>query len=82
MFIFYKTIGEFTIFAGLSQILKFMETFKVTVEHINFLKQILPNADPEFFIWFKEELKLKDVIVYAPIEGKTSIMFRENVFSF
>jgi nicotinate phosphoribosyltransferase len=61
--------GEFTIFAGLSQILKFMETFKVTVEHINFLKQILPNADPEFFIWFKEELKLKDVIVYAPIEG-------------
>nr|XP_009857496.1 nicotinate phosphoribosyltransferase-like protein isoform X1 [Ciona intestinalis] len=41
--------GEFAIFAGLSECLKFLSNFRFSDSDINYLKQILPHVDPQFW---------------------------------
>jgi len=65
--------GEYTIFAGLGEVLKLLASYKVTTAHVDFLKKNMPHCDPAFFHWFQFEMSLKDVKVYAPIEG--TVMF-------
>ncbi|KAG8200816.1 hypothetical protein JTE90_006396 [Oedothorax gibbosus] len=61
--------GEFTVFAGLEEALKFMENFRYSEGDIDYLKRILPTTvEPEFFD-FLSELTPKDVKVYAIPEG-------------
>eukprot|EP00095_Tigriopus_kingsejongensis_P007878 maker-scaffold127_size327531-snap-gene-2.24 protein:Tk07878 transcript:maker-scaffold127_size327531-snap-gene-2.24-mRNA-1 annotation:"nicotinate phosphoribosyltransferase-like isoform x3" len=61
--------GEFTIFAGLSECLKFIEKFKYTESDIAYLKTTLPsNVEPAFFEYL-ENLTCSDITVYALHEG-------------
>lgn len=61
--------GEFTVFAGLEEALKFLENFRYSEGDIEYLKRILPTTvEPEFFD-FLSELTPKDVKVYAIPEG-------------
>ncbi|XKL66925.1 hypothetical protein PGB90_010345 [Kerria lacca] len=65
--------GEFTIFAGLEQCIKFLASFRYTDSDINFLRNTLPQAtDDEFFVFLKN-LNAKDVTLYAIEEG--SVVF-------
>lgn len=65
--------GEFTIFAGLEECLKFLENFHYSDSDIEYLMQTLPESiEPEFFSYLKE-LTCKDVIVSAIEEG--SVVF-------
>lgn len=60
--------GEFTVFAGLEEALKFLERFRYSVSDIEYLKRILPTVEPAFFD-FLSDLTPKDVKVYAIPEG-------------
>lgn len=65
--------GEFTIFAGLEECLKFLENFHYSDSDIEYLMQTLPdNIEPEFFSYLKE-LTCKDVKLSAIEEG--SVVF-------
>ena len=65
--------GEYTIFAGLSEVLDFIEKWHLSPEDIEYLREeILPNAEPDFFDYL-ESLDCKQVSVYAVHEG--SVVF-------
>lgn len=65
--------GEFTIFAGLDEVLKFLENFRYSVSDIEYLRGTLPGTvEPEFFL-FLGSLTASDVTVHAIDEG--SVVF-------
>ncbi|CAH0727385.1 unnamed protein product, partial [Brenthis ino] len=65
--------GEFTIFAGLEECLKFLENFHYSNSDIEYLKQTLPaDIDQDFFDYLKD-LTCKDVKLSAIEEG--SVVF-------
>ncbi|KAF7272765.1 hypothetical protein GWI33_014474 [Rhynchophorus ferrugineus] len=61
--------GEFTIFAGLEECLKFLEKFCYSHSDIEYIKHILPaSIEPEFYEYLGS-LTAKDIKVYAIEEG-------------
>ncbi|KAJ2947951.1 hypothetical protein O0L34_g9742 [Tuta absoluta] len=65
--------GEFTIFAGLEECLKFLENFHYSDSDIEYLTQTLPgNIEPEFFAYLKG-ITCKDIKLSAIEEG--SVVF-------
>ncbi|CAG7659360.1 unnamed protein product [Allacma fusca] len=64
--------GEFTIFAGLEECLKFLENFNYSDSDIEYLKDTLPTIDPEFFD-FLRKLNADGITVWAIDEG--SVVF-------
>ena len=62
--------GEFTIFAGLSEVLNFVERFQFTALEIADLRQTLPGGPYEdaFFVWL-QTLDCKGVTIRALQEG-------------
>ncbi|XP_063616542.1 nicotinate phosphoribosyltransferase isoform X2 [Cydia splendana] len=65
--------GEFTIFAGLEECLKFMENFHYSDSDIEYLMATLPeNIEPEFYAYLRD-LTCKDIKLSAIEEG--SVVF-------
>ena len=64
--------GTFTIFGGLSQVLAFLNTYKITSKQIDYLKTLMPTANPKFFEWLAT-LDCSQVKVFAFKEG--SVVF-------
>ena len=60
--------GEFTVFAGLDECIRYLESFRVTDTDIAYLKTLLPRAEPGFFDWLRA-LDASDVTVHAVREG-------------
>ncbi len=62
--------GEFTIFAGLEESVKFMGSYQFTDEHIAYLRSVpaLKDCDPRFFEWLKTA-DCSRVRLYALREG-------------
>ncbi|XP_055711632.1 nicotinate phosphoribosyltransferase isoform X1 [Phlebotomus papatasi] len=65
--------GEFTIFAGLEECLKFLENFHYSDGDIEYLKQTLPDGIEDEFFEYLSQLTAKDVILQAIEEG--SVVF-------
>ncbi|KAF2882040.1 hypothetical protein ILUMI_24140 [Ignelater luminosus] len=64
--------GEFTIFAGLEECLKFLEKFHFSHSDIEYLKQTLPpTIEDEFFV-FLSKLTADEVTLYAMEEGSVA----------
>ncbi|XP_041974948.1 nicotinate phosphoribosyltransferase isoform X2 [Aricia agestis] len=64
--------GEFTIFAGLEECLKFLENFHYSDSDIEYLRQTLPaNIETEFYDYLKD-LTCKDVKLSAIEEGSVA----------
>jgi len=61
--------GEFTIFAGLSDCLKFLENFHYSETDISYLRTVLPESVEDEFFQFLQQLSPKDVTVCALSEG-------------
>lgn len=61
--------GEYTVFAGLEDVLDYFETFRFTDRDIKYLKTLLPDADPKFFTWLRR-LDCSELTVDAIQEGK------------
>ncbi|CAG9803333.1 unnamed protein product [Chironomus riparius] len=64
--------GEFTIFAGLEECLKFLKNFHYSVGDINYLKTVLPDGVEEEFFEYLGKLTAKEVTVYALDEGSVA----------
>ncbi|XP_055681006.1 nicotinate phosphoribosyltransferase isoform X2 [Lutzomyia longipalpis] len=65
--------GEFTIFAGLEECLKFLENFHYSDGDIEYLKQTLPDGIEDEFFEYLGQLTAKDVVLHAIEEG--SVVF-------
>mmetsp|Transcript_31071 Transcript_31071/g.76229 ORF Transcript_31071/g.76229 Transcript_31071/m.76229 type:complete len:557 (+) Transcript_31071:165-1835(+) len=64
--------GEYCIFAGLRQCLAFLKNWKMTEEHIRYLRKQMPLADEKFFDYLRS-LDASCVELYAHDEG--SVVF-------
>ena len=60
--------GEFTIFAGLDEVIRFISNYKFTEENINQLATLYPHWEIEFFDYMRN-LDTSNVKVYAIKEG-------------
>jgi nicotinate phosphoribosyltransferase len=61
--------GEFTIFAGLDECLKYIEDFRFTESDLDYLKEVMPaGTEAEFFDYLRN-MNMKDLKVYALREG-------------
>uniref|UniRef100_A0A034VS92 Nicotinate phosphoribosyltransferase n=2 Tax=Bactrocera dorsalis TaxID=27457 RepID=A0A034VS92_BACDO len=61
--------GEFTIFAGLEECLKFLDSFHYSDSDIDYLRQTLPEGVENEFFEYLASLTAKDVTLYAIDEG-------------
>lgn len=61
--------GEFTIFAGLEECLKFLDKFRYSESDLRYLKEVLPQSTEDEFFEFMKNLTASEVIVYAIPEG-------------
>lgn len=64
--------GEFTIFAGLEECLKFMENFHYSETDVEYLKHALPQGIEDEFFDYLSQLTAKDVTLYAIEEGSVA----------
>ncbi|KAG2533979.1 nicotinate phosphoribosyltransferase 1-like [Panicum virgatum] len=60
--------GEFTIFGGLEECIRFIANFKITEEEIKFLRTVMPTCEDGFFEYLSS-IDCSDVEVYAIPEG-------------
>ncbi|XP_071858290.1 nicotinate phosphoribosyltransferase isoform X1 [Bombus fervidus] len=65
--------GEFTIFAGLEECMKFLEKFRYSASDIKYLKSTMPSSVDQKFFEYLKDLTPKDVTIYAMEEG--SVVF-------
>ncbi|KAJ7944435.1 Nicotinate phosphoribosyltransferase [Quillaja saponaria] len=65
--------GEYTVFAGLEECIRFIANFKFTEEEIDFLRQTLPSSCEDRFFDYLRGIDCSDVEVYAVPEG--SVVF-------
>lgn len=65
--------GEFTIFAGLEECLKFVQKFHYSDGDIDYLRQTLPEGIEDEFFDYLRQLTAKEVVLYALEEG--SVVF-------
>lgn len=64
--------GEFTIFAGLEECLKFLKNFHYSTGDIDYLKTVLPEGIEEEFFEYLGKLTAKDITFYAMDEGSVA----------
>lgn len=64
--------GEFTIFTGLDECLRFLENFRYSDEDIEYLKNTLPSGIENEFFEYLRELTAKEVTLYAIEEGSVA----------
>lgn len=61
--------GEFTMFAGLEECLKFLKKFHYSEQDIEYIRKVLPTYAEEEFYAYLTKLDTTDVVVYALDEG-------------
>src|SRR3989338_64088 len=64
--------GEFTVFAGLSEVVAYAARFQFLANDIAHVRKLFPHAEEEFFTWLAQ-VGTKSIKIYAPKEG--SLMF-------
>ncbi|XP_041004098.1 nicotinate phosphoribosyltransferase 1 [Juglans microcarpa x Juglans regia] len=65
--------GEYTIFAGLEECIRFIANFKLTAEEISFIRESLPSSCEDGFYDYLRGIDCSDVEVYSVSEG--SVVF-------
>jgi nicotinate phosphoribosyltransferase len=60
--------GEFTLFAGLDECLKYIEDFRFSESDLHFLRETMPHAEPQFFDYLRA-VNMRELKVYALREG-------------
>jgi nicotinate phosphoribosyltransferase len=60
--------GEFTVFAGLEECLRFVQTYRFSPAQIAFLRGAMPTADPAFFDYLSA-LDCSGVTIHGMAEG-------------
>jgi len=62
--------GEYTIFAGLEECLKFVRDYKFDPTDIDYLRSALPTYIEEGYFDYLLNLDMNDIKIYAVPEGK------------
>ncbi|KAF4746983.1 Nicotinate phosphoribosyltransferase, partial [Perkinsus olseni] len=60
--------GEFTVCAGIDEVVRYVNTFRFTQLHIDYLQSQMPEADPEFFQYLLT-LDASNLTIHAVREG-------------
>ena len=60
--------GEFTVFAGLEEVIRFVETYRLTESDVDYLRELLPQGEEGFFEWLRG-LDCSEIKIYAIREG-------------
>ncbi|KAI6196479.1 Nicotinate phosphoribosyltransferase domain containing protein [Aphelenchoides besseyi] len=60
--------GEFTVFVGLEDCLRLVQNFHFSASDMDFIREVLPNAEPEFYE-FLENLTCRKLKIFAIPEG-------------
>ena len=60
--------GEYCVFAGSDEVIKFIATFKFTNDDISYLKSILPEWEEHFFVWLGS-IDCSKIKIYSVDEG-------------
>ncbi|CAM9315238.1 unnamed protein product [Discosporangium mesarthrocarpum] len=60
--------GQFTVFAGLGEVLSLLSSFSFTESDIAYLKSLMPHCEDAFFEWMRR-LDCKGIKVFAMEEG-------------
>ncbi|KAJ8770777.1 hypothetical protein K2173_021424 [Erythroxylum novogranatense] len=61
--------GEYTVFAGLEECIKFIANFRLSEDEISFIRQSLPGSNENDFFDYLRGLDCSEVEVYAVPEG-------------
>ncbi|GKU98940.1 hypothetical protein SLEP1_g11873 [Rubroshorea leprosula] len=61
--------GEYTVFAGLDECIRFIANFRLSEEEISFIRETLPGSCEEGFCDYLRGINCTDVEVYAISEG-------------
>lgn len=64
--------GSFAVFAGLNDVISFLESYKFTESDLEYIQQNMPGAPPEFIDYLRK-IDTKRLKIAAPAEG--SIVF-------
>ncbi|CAF2045392.1 unnamed protein product [Rotaria magnacalcarata] len=64
--------GEYALFAGLEDCLKFIESYKFQKSDIEYLQQVMPDYIEEEFFEFLLNINMNDIKIYAIPEGSVS----------
>jgi nicotinate phosphoribosyltransferase len=62
--------GEFTLFAGLEECLKFVHDYEFHATDIEYLRSTFPEYIEEEFYHYLLTLRMNDIKIYAVPEGK------------
>ncbi|CAF3635786.1 unnamed protein product [Rotaria socialis] len=62
--------GEYTLFAGLDECLKFIRDYKFHVTDIEYLRSVLPTYTEKEYFDYLLDLDMNDVKIYAVPEGE------------
>jgi len=65
--------GEYTVFAGLEECLKFVRDYRFHETDIKYLRTCLPSYVEEGFFAYLQTLNMNDIEIYAVPEGKSPI---------
>ena len=60
--------GEFTIFAGLEECIRFVQSFRFSKKEIDYLRELMPSCDSAFFDYLAS-LDCSGLSIYAIAEG-------------
>jgi nicotinate phosphoribosyltransferase len=60
--------GQYAVFAGLEEVLRFVNTFRFSPEEIHHIRTLIPHGEDEFFTWLGT-LDCSQVKIYALAEG-------------
>lgn len=61
--------GEYTLFAGLEECIKFVESYKFQPTDIEYLRKVLPEHTENEFYDFLSAIDMNDIKVYGIPEG-------------
>ena len=61
--------GNYTIFAGLDEVCRFLKDFKFTADHLAYIKSQLPHVEDEFLAWLEGLNPSQDVKVTGMLDG-------------
>lgn len=64
--------GEYTLFAGLGECIKFIRDYKFHPTDIDYIKKSLPDYVENAYLDYLAQLDMSDIKVYAVPEGKNS----------
>jgi len=60
--------GHFAVFAGLEEVMRFVDSYRFTAEQVDHVRTLLPDADEGFFEWLAQ-VDCSQVRIYAMKEG-------------